>query len=358
MVYNFSAGPAVLPKPVLERVQKELLNFNDTGMSILEISHRSPEFDAIMASAEQNLRTLMAIPDDYSVLFTQGGGSLAFSSVPMNFAHHKIALLDSGQWAKKAGKAAQKMGITVDTLSSTASQQYHTLPNLPVKIPADDYDYLHVTTNNTIEGLAFHQSDIDQLPKEWHLVADMSSNILAEPYDVSRYDVIFAGAQKNIAPAGLTIGIVKTALLDRVPDNVPEMMDWQLQISKNSMYNTPPVFDIYVANLVFEHLIAQGGVTAIYKHNQEQAARLYDYLDASTCFTAPVTKKNRSFTNIVFTTGDETKDQKIAVEATHAGLYYLGGHRSVGGLRASLYNAQTDDAITALIKFLQRYEGK
>ncbi|CAK1229474.1 Phosphoserine aminotransferase (SerC) [Fructobacillus tropaeoli] len=355
--YNFSAGPGVLPSPVIKQIREDLEKEENSHYSILEISHRSARFDEIIHHAEDRLRQLMDIPDDYAVLFIQGGGSLQFEMLPLNLANHKnkIAVLDSGNFANKAAKAAQAVGKEATIVASSKQDRYRYLPELPADFDAADYDYLHITTNNTIEGSTYHQ---DNLPKTTgHLVADMSSNILAEPYNVSDFSAIFAGAQKNLGPAGVTLAIVKKDwLAEQKIEGVGPMMRYQSYIDKDSMYNTPPVFSIYALSLVLDWVFEQGGVKQLYLNNQKKAKRLYDYLDQSDFYQVPVSGEERSLTNVVFTTGDSDLDKKISLQADQEGLHNLAGHRSVGGFRASLYNAQPMAAVEALITFLEKAE--
>lgn len=352
-VYNFSAGPAVMPKPVIEQIQRELPSLNNSGMSILEISHRSQQFEQIMADAVANIKDLMAIPDDYHVLFLQGGGTGQFAAAPLNLAtkHRSIALLDSGHWAAKAGAEAKKLGFNVTTLATTESGKYRELPRLNQTIPANSFDYLHVTINNTIEGTAYHEVPESNIP----IIGDMSSNFLGERYNVKDFGMIFAGAQKNLGPAGVTIVIIKDELMHHV-DGIPSIFDYQLNSDKNSMLNTPPVFAIYASGLVLKWLKEQGGVDEMEKRNRAKSSKFYDYLDQSHLFNCPAFKADRSLTNIVFSTTHDKLDQAFVEEATNAGLLNLKGHRSVGGLRASLYNAMPMAGVDALIDFLYQFE--
>ncbi|CAH1854443.1 3-phosphoserine/phosphohydroxythreonine transaminase [Convivina intestini] len=353
--YNFSAGPAVMPSEVLAQIQADLAQSQKGHMSILEISHRSLTFDKIVDQAKDRLRELMNLPQDYEVLFVQGGGSLQFEMVPLNFANqkHQIAVLDSGNFAHKAAQAAQAEGVSAKIVASSRDEKYRYLPQLPADFSAPAYDYLHITTNNTIEGTCYHQSNLPQTTGP--LVADMSSNILAEPYDVRNFDLIFAGAQKNLGPAGVTVVIVKKSwLAQQNVTKVGPMMRYQSYLDKNSMYNTPPVFNIYALNLVLGWVQDQGGVPAMYAANQKKAQLLYDYLDQSDFYHPLVTGADRSLTNVVFSTGNDQLDQTIAQQAQEYGLYNLAGHRSVGGFRASLYNAQPLAAVTALIDYLDK----
>ncbi|WP_429970258.1 3-phosphoserine/phosphohydroxythreonine transaminase [Fructilactobacillus sp. Tb1] len=355
--FNFSAGPGVLPTPVISQIKSDLAQQEFTHLSMLEISHRSAQFEAIMNSAQQRLRQLMQIPDDYEVAFIQGGGSLQFEMLPLNLATHqqKIAVLDSGNFAAKAAKAAQMVGKKVEIVASSKADKYRYLPELPQNFNANEYDYLHLTTNNTIEGTTYHQADLPQT--KGYLTADMSSNILAEPYDVTKFGAIFAGAQKNLGPAGVTLVIVKKDwLADQNIAGIGPMMQYQNYFAKNSMYNTPPVFAIYALDLVLKWVQDNGGVAEMFKRNQAKANKLYDFLDNSKLFAAPVKPADRSLTNVVFTTNDQDRDARIVKLATANGLFNLGGHRSVGGFRASLYNAQPMAAVDRLIEFLDQVE--
>lgn len=354
-VYNFSAGPAVLADSVLNQIQSELHSVNGSGMSILEISHRSALFDDILNETTANLRRVMGIPDNYEVLFMQGGGTGQFSAVPLNLAakNKKIALLDSGQWALKAGQEATKLGFDVDTLATTKDTKYQQLPTSDKVLTDDEYNYLHIVTNNTIEGTAFHQLPAHGTTK---LVADMSSNFLAEEYDVNDFDLIFGGAQKNLGTAGVTIVIVKKDLLGKANNLIPATMDYNLFAKKNSMPNTPPTFSIYVCGLVIKWIESMGGVKGIHEHNVIKANRLYNFLDESKLFNNFVSPQERSLTNIPFTTGNEALDAQLVTAAADNGLMNLKGHRSVGGLRASLYNAMPLAGADALVEFLHQFE--
>ncbi|ADG39975.1 MULTISPECIES: 3-phosphoserine/phosphohydroxythreonine transaminase [Leuconostoc] len=355
--YNFSAGPGVMPEEVITTIKQEFENNERSHMSIVEISHRSKKFQNIIISAEQKLRQLMQIPDDYAVVFLQGGGSMQFEMMPLNFAtqHQNIAVLDSGNFSKKAEEAARQIGKNTTILASTKDQHYQKLPTLPSNFDASAFDYLHIVTNSTIEGAAFHQANLPQT--SGRLIADMSSNILAEPYNVSDFDAIFAGGQKNLGPAGVTVAIIKKSwLAEQDLTGVGPMMRYQNHIDKQSMYNTSPVFSVYALDLVLSWVIEQGGVAEMHRQNLEKSGKLYAYLDQSDFYTAPVEKTARSLTNIVFTTGNLERDKAIAQQAEAAGLFNLAGHRSVGGFRASLYNAQPAAAVDALIAFLQKVE--
>ncbi|WP_125980907.1 3-phosphoserine/phosphohydroxythreonine transaminase [Loigolactobacillus iwatensis] len=350
-VYNFAAGPAVLPQPVLQQVKDEFLSYHNSGMSITEISHRSSLFQDIIDDAEKTLRDLMQIPDDYAVLFVQGGGSQQFTEVPLNLGTDNVAYIDTGNWSKKAIAEAQKFpSLKVTTLASSEATHNTTIPSVPPV--SANYDYVHITTNNTIEGTTYFD-----LPNvgENVLVGDMSSNILAQRYNVQDFGLIYAGAQKNIAPAGLTIVIVRRDLIGK-KKGLPAMLDYGLQSAKGSLYNTPPVFNIYMAGLVFHWLEDCGGVDEMEKVNRAKAKILYDYLDQSKLFSAPVKPAFRSLTNVPFVTGNAAMDQKFITAATEANLLNLKGHRLVGGMRASLYNAMPITGVTKLVHFMAEFE--
>ncbi|MGX7420374.1 3-phosphoserine/phosphohydroxythreonine transaminase [Carnobacterium gallinarum] len=351
-VYNFSAGPAVLPVSVLEQVQAELLSYNGSGMSVMELSHRSSWFQQIIDDAESLLRELMNIPDNYQVLFLQGGASLQFSMIPMNLANRqKVAYVNTGSWSEKAIEEAEKIvGLQVKVVASSKENKFTSVPQIPAT--SDEFDYLHITTNNTIEGTCYFSAPTNsQVP----VIADMSSNILSSEYNVADFGLIYAGAQKNIGPAGLTVVIVREDLIAESKENLPSMLDYQLQAKNGSMYNTPPTFAIYVAKLVFEWIKELGGVAAIEKLNRQKAELLYTYLDKSTLFSSPVEPNSRSLTNIPFVTGNEALDKKFVQEAEKANFVNLKGHRSVGGMRASLYNAFPIEGVQALIEFMQKF---
>lgn len=353
-VYNFSAGPATLPDKVIQQIQNDLPSINDSGMSILEISHRSNDFVQILEDAKKDLKDLMQIPDNYQILFFQGGGSGQFAAAPMNLAnqHQKIALLDSGYWAKKAEKEAINLGFKVDQLESGIDSHYYQLPHLKSNRISEDYDYLHMTVNNTIEGTTYHQIPTLNVP----IVGDMSSNFLAQEYNVSDFGMIFAGAQKNVGPAGVTIVIVREYLIDQVK-SIPSILDYKLFIDKDSMYNTSPVFPIYACGLVLKWLKNDiGGIKAMEKINRQKATMLYEYLDNSALFNNYVNKADRSLTNVTFTTDNDELDQIFVKEAEANQLQNLKGHRSIGGMRASLYNAMPIEGVEALVQFLQKFE--
>lgn len=354
-IYNFSAGPAILPQEVLKKAQASLLNYEDSGMSIMELSHRSSLFLDVINQAEQLLRDLMKIPENYKVLFMQGGASLQFSMIPLNFAQHKKALyVHTGAWAKKAIQAAKMVpNVEVKVIATGEATNFTAIPSLPEELD-QKAAYVHITTNETIGGVAFQTiPDTQDIP----LIADMSSNILSNDYQVEDFAMIYAGAQKNIGPAGLTVVIIREDFLNDTPIFSP-MLDYAVQAKNESMYNTPPTFAIYMAGLVFEWLKEQGGVPAILKKNQEKANVLYDALEASNLFSSPVDPASRSLTNIPFVTGDDAIDKLFVKEATAAGFENLKGHRSVGGMRASLYNAFPLEGVQALVEFMHTFEQK
>ena len=354
-VYNFSAGPSMLPMEVLEKAREELLCYGDSGMSVMEMSHRTPEFEKILHDAEDGLRKLMNIPANYKVLFLQGGASTQFASVPLNLlSERKCAdYIVSGQFSKKAMQEAKKYGdIVIAASSAGATPTFSTVPETSRTDFRPDTDYVHMCFNNTIYGTKFHYiPDTGNIP----LVADMSSCILSEPVDVSKFALIYAGAQKNVAPAGLTIVIVRNDLIGNARPDTPAMLDYKLMAENDSMYNTPPCFCIYMAKLVFDWLLSIGGLEEMKRRNEKKASLLYDYLDSQTYYTAPVDKKCRSMMNVVFVTGGAELDKKFAKEASECGLKNLKGHRSVGGMRASIYNAMPYEGVEKLIAFMKKF---
>ena len=352
-VYNFSAGPSMLPVPVLERAASEMLCYGDSGMSVMEMSHRSPEYEAIIAGAQRLLRELMHIPNNYKVLFLQGGASTQFSAVPLNLMNgsHKADYIITGQFSKKAYKEAQKYG-DVRLVASSEDQNNTYIPKLTRADFRPDADYVHICFNNTIYGTKWNYiPDTGDVP----LVADMSSCILSEPVDVSKFGLIYAGAQKNMAPAGLTVVIVRDDLLGHYRENSPVMLDYKLMADNDSMYNTPPCYCIYIAKLVYEWLLSLGGLEAMQKINREKADILYHYLDNQSYYIAPVQKEARSMMNVTFVTGNPDLDKKFAAEAGAAGLKNIKGHRSVGGMRASIYNAMPAEGVKTLVSFMKRF---
>lgn len=353
-VYNFSAGPAVLPEEVLREAAAEMLDYEGTGMSVMEMSHRSSAFQKIIDTAEQDLRDLMAIPDNYKVLFLQGGASQQFAAIPMNLMKNKVAdYIVTGQWAKKASQEAMKYG-KVNIVASSADQTFSYIPDCSDLPISEDADYVYICENNTIYGTKFHE-----LPniKGKTLVADVSSCFLSEPVDVTKYGLIYGGVQKNIGPAGVVIVIIREDLItDDVLDGTPTMLKYKTHADAGSLYNTPPAYGIYICGKVFQWLKKQGGLAAMKEHNEKKAKILYDYLDQSRLFKGTVEKKDRSLMNVPFVTGDDDLDAKFVKEAKAAGLENLKGHRSVGGMRASIYNAMPIEGVEALVAFMKKFE--
>ncbi len=352
-VYNFSAGPSMLPLSVLEKAQKDLLNYGDSGMSVMEMSHRTPVYEAIIGEAQALLRELMNIPDNYKVLFLQGGASTQFASVPMNLLRNtgKADYVVTGQFSKKAYKEAQKFG-DIRLVASSEDKNNTYIPKLTREDFRPDADYVHICFNNTIYGTKWNYiPDTGDVP----LVADMSSCILSEPVDVTKFGLIYAGAQKNMAPAGVTIVIVREDLIGQAKMTMPVMFDYQIMAENDSMYNTPPCWSIYMAKLVCEWLKDLGGLEAMAKINRAKAAVLYDYLDSTDYYTAPAEKEARSIMNVTFVTGDADLDKKFAKDAAAAGLVNLKGHRSVGGMRASIYNAMPAEGVDKLVAFMKEF---
>ncbi len=353
-VYNFSAGPSALPEAVLRNAQAEMLNYGSSGMSVMEMSHRSKDYMAIIDGATALLRELMQIPDNYKVLFLQGGASMQFAMVPLNLMNKnkKADYVNTGVWAKKALKEAGRYG-KVNVVASSEDKTFSYIPELDPASFDTEADYFHITTNNTIYGTRYTQlPDTGTVP----LVGDMSSDILSKPYDVSKFGLIFAGAQKNLGPAGVTIVIVREDLAGNAMDFTPTMLNYQTHIEAGSMFNTPPTYGIYLCGLVLQWLKDQGGVTAIEEINNAKAGLLYDYLDNSNLFKATVAPKDRSIMNIPFVTGSDELNDKFIKEATANGLVQLKGHRSVGGMRASIYNAMTLEGVQKLVDFMKKFE--
>ena len=355
-VFNFSAGPSMLPLPVLERAASELVCYGESGMSVMEMSHRSPDYEAIIKEAEADLRKIMNIPDNYKVLFLQGGASTQFASVPMNLINLKPAKKGlyavSGQFSGKAYKEAQKMGYDVKCIATTKDDNFDHVPTITKDMVHQDASYLHICFNNTIYGTKYpYIPETGDVP----LVADLSSCIISEPVDVSKFGVIYAGAQKNMAPAGVTLVIVREDLLGYADETIPTMMDWKTMAENDSMYNTPPCFAIYMAGLVYKWIEQLGGLEVMKEMNEKKANLLYDYLDSQSYYVAPVKKESRSLMNVTFVTGDADLDKKFASEAAKAGLKNLKGHRSVGGMRASIYNAMPYEGVVALVEFMKDF---
>ncbi len=353
-VYNFSAGPAVLPEEVLQEAAKEMLDYRGTGMSVMEMSHRSAAFETIIQDAEKDIRTLLNIPEDYEVLFLQGGASLQFAMIPMNLMKHKKAdYILTGQWAKKAWKEAQKYG-EAKAAASSKEQNFSCIPDLSELSASGDADYVYICENNTIYGTKFHTlPDTKGIP----LVADVSSCFLSEPVDITKYGIMYGGVQKNIGPAGVTIVIIRKDLIrEEVLPGTPTMMQYHVHAKAGSLYNTPPAYGIYICGKVFRWLLDQGGLPGIQKKNQKKAALLYEYLDDSRLFSGTAAKKDRSLMNVPFVTGDKDLDARFTAAAAEHGLVNLKGHRSVGGMRASLYNAMPYEGVEALVSFMEKFE--
>ena len=351
-VYNFSAGPSMLPLPVLEKAAAEMLDYHGTGMSVAEMSHRSKPFQAIVDEAVFLLRELMGVPENYDILFVQGGASTQFEAVPLNLLKKgKADYVVTGNFANKAFKEAQKYG-DIRLVASSKDKNYTYIPTLSPEMFSPEADYVHITSNNTIFGTRY--TAFPQTPSP--LVCDMSSNILSEPVEVSRFGVIYAGAQKNIAPAGVTIVIVRKDLEEQALPICPTMLKWSTQAKENSLYNTPPCFSIYMAGLVFRWLKELGGVPEIYKINQYKAGLLYDFIDNSAFYTNAVNPADRSLMNVPFVTPSAELDDKFVKEAAKSGLVSLKGHRLVGGMRASIYNAMPVEGVKALIGLMKKFE--
>ena len=355
-VYNFSAGPAVLPEEVLKEAQEEMLDYRGCGMSVMEMSHRSSMFQQIIDEAEADLRDLMGIPENYKVLFVQGGGALQFSAVPMNLMKNGVAdYIVTGQWAKKAYNEAKKY-VKAVKIASSEDKTFSYIPDCS-DLPIDeDADYVYICQNNTIYGTVYHE-----LPntKGKDLVADVSSCFLSEPIDVTKYGLIFGGAQKNIGPAGVQIVIIREDLIrDDLPEWVPTLLQYKTQADNGSMYNTPPCYGIYICGKVFKWLKNMGGLTEMKRRNEEKAAILYDFLDNSKMFRGTVRKQDRSLMNVPFVTGDKDLDAKFVAEAKANGMENLKGHRTVGGMRASIYNAMPKAGVEKLVAFMEDFEKK
>ena len=355
-VYNFSAGPAVLPEEVLQEAAAEMLDYQGTGMSVMEMSHRTDAYQAIIDTAEQDLRDLIGIPDNYKVLFMQGGASQQFAMVPMNFMQNRVAdYIITGVWAKKAWQEAQKFG-TANAIASSADKTFSYIPDCSDLPVSENADYVYICENNTIYGTKFKA-----LPntKGKPLVADVSSCFLSEPVNVTDYGMLYGGVQKNIGPAGVVIGVVREDLIrEDVLPGTPTMLTYKTFADNGSMYNTPPAYGIYICGKVFKWLKKQGGLTAIQTHNEAKAKLLYDFLDSSNLFRGTVEKKDRSLMNVPFVIGDKEMEAAFVKQASEAGLTNLKGHRSVGGMRASIYNAMPLAGVEALVDFMAEFEKK
>lgn len=353
-IYNFSAGPAVLPEEVLREAAEEMLEYKDTGMSVMEMSHRSKAYEAIINEAEADLRGLMGIPDNYKVLFLQGGASQQFAMIPVNLMKNKVAdYIVTGQWAKKAYQEACMYG-KANKIASSEDKTFSYIPDCSDLPVSDDADYVYICENNTIYGTKFKS-----LPntKGKPLVADVSSCFLSEPVDVTKYGVIYGGVQKNIGPAGVVIVIIREDLItEDVLPGTPTMLRYKTHADAKSLYNTPPAYGIYICGKVFKWLEKKGGLTAMKEYNEKKAKLLYDFLDQSSLFRGTVVKQDRSLMNVPFVTGNEELDAKFVKEAKAAGLENLKGHRTVGGMRASIYNAMPMEGVEALVEFMKKFE--
>jgi len=353
-VYNFSAGPSMLPEEVLKKAAAEMLDYQGSGQSVMEMSHRSKVYDEIIKGAEALLRELMNIPENYKVLFLQGGASTQFAAIPLNFMNGsgKADYVITGQWAKKAYQEAQKYG-EVKAVASSADKTFSYIPKLDKSEFTPDADYFYICMNNTIYGTVYHElPDTGDVP----LIADISSCFLSEPLDVTKFGMLYGGAQKNVAPAGLTICIIREDLLGKARDITPTMLNYQIHADAQSLYNTPPCYTIYICKLVLEWLKENGGLEAMREKNVKKAKLLYDFLDNSKMFRGTVVPEDRSLMNVPFVTDSEELNAKFVKEATDAGLVNLKGHRTVGGMRASIYNAMPYEGVEKLVKFMADFE--
>ena len=353
-VYNFSAGPAVLPEEVLKEAAEEMMDYHGTGMSVMEMSHRSKAFEEIIETAETDLRELLNIPDNYKVLFLQGGASQQFAMIPMNLMKNKVAdYIITGQWAKKAAQEAEKYG-KVNRVASSADKTFSYIPDCSDLPISEDADYVYICENNTIYGTKYKQ-----LPntKGKLLVSDVSSCFLSEPMDVSKYGIVYGGVQKNIGPAGVVIVIIREDLItEDVLPGTPTMLTYKTHADAKSLYNTPPAYGIYICGKVFKWLKSMGGLEAVKEHNEKKAKLLYDFLDQSKLLKGTVVPEDRSLMNVPFVTGDAELDAKFVKEAKETGLENLKGHRTVGGMRASIYNAMPYEGVEALVAFMKKFE--
>lgn len=353
-VYNFSAGPSMLPEEVLRTAAEEMLEYGESGQSVMEMSHRSKEYDAIIKQAEADLRDIMEIPDNYEVLFLQGGASTQFAMIPLNLMNknRKADYIITGQWANKAYKEAARYG-EARAVASSADKTYSYIPKTTAADFDKDADYVHICMNNTIYGTKYHTlPDTGDVP----LVADISSCILSEPVDVKKFGVLYAGAQKNVAPAGVTIVIIRKDLIGNAMDITPTMLNYATHSENASMFNTPPCYNIYVAGLVFKWIKKMGGLKEMKKYNEKKAKVLYDFLDNSKLFKGTVVPEDRSLMNVPFVTGNDELDAKFVAEAKKAGFVNIKGHRSVGGMRASIYNAMPIEGVEKLVEFMKKFE--
>lgn len=354
-VYNFSAGPSMLPVEVLKKAQDEMVEYGKSGMSVMEMSHRSKDYEEIIFGCEALVRELMHVPDNYKVLFLQGGGSSQFAMIPLNLAtkNKKCDIVITGQWAKKAAQEAERY-ITVNKVASSADKTFSYIPKLDKATFSKDADYFYICMNNTIYGTKWNKLPETDVP----LIADISSMIMSEEIDVAKFGLLFAGAQKNLGPAGVTLVIVREDLIGNAMDICPTMFNYQIHADNQSLYNTPPTYSIYIMKLVLEWIKENGGVSAIQKMNEEKAKILYDFLDSSEMFKGTVVKEDRSLMNIPFITDSEELNAKFIKEAKEAGFVNLKGHRTVGGMRASIYNAMPKEGVLALVKFMEKFEAE
>lgn len=355
-VYNFSAGPAMMPEQVLKRAADEMLEYGDSGQSVMEMSHRSKEYQAIIDSVEAKLRQVMSIPDNYKVLFLQGGASSQFAMIPLNLMNrnNKADFVITGQWANKAYQEASRYG-KCNVVASSKDKTFSYIPELDKSKFDPEADYFHICYNNTIYGTRFNElPDTGDVP----LIADMSSCILSEPVDVSKFGLIYAGAQKNMGPAGLTVVIIREDLIGNAMDITPTMFNYKIHADNGSMYNTPPTYGIYILGLVLDWIIEKGGLAEMAKLNRRKAELLYNYLDSSKLFKATVSGKDRSLMNIPFVTGSDELDAKFVCEAKKEELINLKGHRTVGGMRASIYNAMPCEGVEKLVEFMRKFEAE
>lgn len=354
-IYNFSAGPSMLPESVLERARDDMLNYNGSGMSVMEMSHRSKVYEEIIFDVQARMRALLSIPDNYKVLFLQGGATTQFAMVPMNLltGSGRADYACTGQFSEKAYKEAQLFGKTINLAASTKSENYTRIPRQDELTLDSGADYFHMCLNNTIFGTKWkYIPDTGNVT----IVADASSCIMSEPFDVTKFGLIYAGAQKNLAPAGLTVVIVREDLIGRTLPGTPSMLNYELMAKNDSMYNTPPTYTIYVLKLVLEWLQELGGLEAMLRINRDKADELYAFIDESKLFVSAVYKPDRSMMNVVFKTGSEELDAKFVKEASAAGFVNIKGHRSVGGMRASIYNAMPPEGVTRLVEFMRAFE--
>ena len=353
-VYNFSAGPSMLPEQVLKTAAAEMLEYGTSGQSVMEMSHRSKEYQSIIDAAERDLRDVMNIPDNYAVLFLQGGASTQFAMVPFNLMNKnkKADYIITGQWAKKAYKEAARYGAA-RAIASSEDKTFSYIPKITPDMIDPDADYVHICMNNTIYGTQWHERpECGNVP----LVADISSYILSEPIDVTKFGVLYAGAQKNVAPAGLTIVIIRRDLIGNAMDITPTMLNYATHSENGSMFNTPPCYTIYIAGLVFKWIKELGGLEKMKEINENKAKILYDFLDSSKLFRGTVVAEDRSLMNVPFVTGDEELDAKFVKAAKEAGFVNIKGHRSVGGMRASIYNAMPTEGVVKLVEFMKKFE--